>query len=485
MARKKESRDEKRGRGQINQQQGYQPYQQADGQRVYDPYQQAGAQQQYQQGYDPYQQAGTQQYQQMNGSQGYDPYRQQHQQGYDPYQQAGAQQYQQMNGQQGYDPYRQMNGGQNYGSYQQQPYSRQSYPNRDVQDDTARKKKKKRKTRKIVMFVIEVILLLVLAAGLYVAATFSKLETEVLENEEEIKQQVVEQLDEQVVEKLSGYWNIALYGVDSRVGETETGTRTDTIMIVSINRDTKDVKLVSVYRDTYLDNTDGSYRKATECYEAGGPSRSINMLNKNFDLDITNYVTVDMSVVAEVVDLVGGVEIEILPEEIEHLNNYQVEGSTITGKDQANIYEAGLQTLNGLQAVSYCRVRQVGNDYQRTERQRTVLGKVFEKVQNMDLFTLTGMIDDLLPYISTNLTKTEILSLAKDVASYKIGETTGFPFTKVSLKDLGYIIAPATLESNVVELHEFLFGADEAYTPSQTVKEISDYIINYTGVYEE
>ena len=152
---------------------------------------------------------------------------------------------------------------------------------------------------------------------------------------------------------LKGYTNIALFGVDSREGSLDKEAHSDTILIASINNKTKDVKLVSVYRDTYLDNTNGEYRKATECYYFGGPSRAISMLNKNLDLDITDFVTVDFTAVADVVDALGGIDIDVQEDEIVHLNNYQVEGSQVTGKEIVPVEYAGLQTLNGLQALSY------------------------------------------------------------------------------------------------------------------------------------
>lgn len=486
MSRKKKSREERRSGAQMNPQ-GYQPYQ------PYQPDYQTGGDSNYQR--TAYQAGTDPNYQQpMGGQSGYqnggDPYYQQSMNGQSGYQTGSDPYYQQsMNGQPGYQTgstsyYQQPMGGQ---PYQQQYRQNVGYQqlNREAQAE-ALKKKKKRRARKITMFVIEVIILLILAGALYMAAAFSKMETVKLENEEEIKQQVVEQLDEEVMEQLNDYWNIALYGVDSRYGETATQTRTDTIMVASINRTTKEVKLVSVYRDTYLDNTDGHYRKATECYEAGGASRSINMLNRNLDLDITNYVSVDMSVVAEVVDMIGGIEIDIQEDEIEHLNNYQVEGSEITGKEIIQVTGAGPQTLNGLQAMSYCRIRYtIGDDYKRTERQRLVLEKIFEKVQKLDPLTLTGMIDKILPYITTNLTKTEILSLAKDVAAYKIGETVGFPFDKTATgSEMGDLVVPVDLQSNVTKLHEFLFGTQN-YVPSSQVQEISAYISDYTGYYAE
>ncbi|MDO4345625.1 MAG: LCP family protein, partial [Eubacteriales bacterium] len=385
--------------------------------------------------------------------------------------------------------YQQGNGGQqmnyrqapNYNYGGQPPYYQQPYPG--GQGNVPNKKKKKRKTRKIVLFVIEVLLLVILAAALYVGAQISKLSQIQNVNTEEqnaIQSNISQQLDDAVEETLKGYWNIALYGIDSREGSTESGL-SDTIMICSINRSTKEVKLVSVYRDTYLDNTNGDYRKATECYILGGPSRSINMLNKNFDLDIVNYVTVNMNIVAEVVDSVGGVDIDVRQEEIEWINGYQNETSTITNREIVPVTSAGMQTLNGIQATSYCRIRQIGLDYERTERQRKVLMAILEKVKKNPTLLLS-IIDDVLPYVSTNLTKTQILDLATDVASYNLTDTTGFPFEKEAITMDNDIVVPVNLAQNVAELHQYLFGSD-GYTPSATVQEISNTIANVTGVY--
>lgn len=404
-------------------------------------------------------------------------------------QQGGAPQGQQgyyqqpMNGQQGY--YQQPMNGQT--GYYQQPMNGQP-PYYQPANGMVKKKKKKRTARKVILFVFEVILLVVLAVVLYVAAQLSRMKRVEIETPK-IEQQVQAQLPEQVVQKLKGYWNIALYGVDSREGST-TSALSDAIMVASINRDTKEVKLVSVYRDTYLDNTNGDYRKATECYLMGGPERSINMLNKNLDLDITNFLTVNMNVLAEVVDDIGGVEIDVREDEINHLNNYQVEGSEITGKEIVPVTSTGLQTLNGLQALSYCRIRYTepkdeehpGLDYERAQRQRVVLELILEKVQQMDIVSLTGMVQDLLPYVSTNLTQGEILNLAKDIASYKLVGTEGFPFEKQAVQMQGDIVVPVNLARNVSELHDYLFGSS-GYEPTATVQEISDYIANTTGVY--
>ena len=482
MARTRGDREERRTAAQqVNDQQQYQQtnnWQQQGGQQSY---QQEGdwQQQQYRQQVNDWQQ---QQYQQQQYQQ------QQYQQ--QQYQQANNWQ-QQPYQQQANDWQQQQQYQQQANNWQQQPYQQQAnnwQQQQSYQQSAAPVKKKKKKTaRRIVFFVLELILLLIMAGALYIAAQYSKVE-KVEIKKDEIKEQIQAQLPDHVEETLKGYWNIALYGVDSREGSTEMSL-SDTIMIASVNRDTKDVKLVSVYRDTYLDNTNGDYRKATECYMLGGAERSINMLNKNLDLDITNFVTVNMNVLAEVVDSIGGIEIDVRSDEIDYLNGYQNEGSEITGKEIIPVTSAGLQTLNGLQALSYCRIRYTnavdseheGLDYERTLRQRVVLEKILEKVQQMDILSLTNLITTLLPYVSTNLTETEILSLAKDISSYHLVGTKGFPFEKIAIQlDGNDIVTPINLAQNVSELHEYLFDVTD-YTPSDTVQEISNYITSVTG----
>ena len=326
---------------------------------------------------------------------------------------------------QGYDPrygqnYRQDEYGRNGAyrqEYRQDEYGRQGgyrqdyrggYDNGYYEPDDRRRRAARRKKKKHITFAIEILVLVLLAAGLFVAAKVGKIKrTDVSKGDIVINSDV----------DLKGYTNIALFGVDSREGSLDKDAHSDAILVASINNKTKDVKLVSVYRDTYLDNTNGEYRKATECYYFGGPSRAISMLNKNLDLDITDFVTVDFTAVADVVDALGGIDIDVQEDEIVHLNNYQVEGSQVTGKEIVPVEYAGLQTLNGLQALSYCRIRYTeGSDFKRTERQRTVLQKILEKAKSADLLTLNSLIDKVADNMMTSLSNTELLSLAKDVA---------------------------------------------------------------------
>ena len=342
-------------------------------------------------------------------------------------------------------------------------------------------KKQKSKKRRIILFVLEVILLLILATGLFVAAKFSKLKTESLDQGKIIINDGITTIDG--TSTLSGYKNIALFGVDSRYGDLKTGTNSDTIMIASINNDTKEIRLVSVYRDTYLDTTLGYYTKATETYGAGGAQAAVNMLNKNLDLDITDYVTVNFNAVAAAVDAVGGIDLTIEENEVEHLNNYLVETSEVLGIDSyENIPGPGTYHVDGLHALAYCRIRYTeGNDPKRTERQRIVLTKLMDAAKSAGILQLNALVDKLFPMIYTSLTAGEILSLATDCFSYSLGATAGFPFNMANYdSDKSYLV-PVSLTDNVSQLHSFLFN-DTNYIPSNTVQQISNDIIYMTGV---
>ena len=222
------------------------------------------------------------------------------------------------------------------------------------------------------------------------------------------------EINEQVKEAtetgaMKGYRNIALFGVDSRDGELDKSTRTDTIIIASINQDTKEVKMISVLRDTYLNLSTDTYNKANSAYAKGGPKQAIAMLNMNLDMNITDFVTIGFDGLIDVIDAVGGIEIDVQENEIPHLNSYQIsmvgkQDGTLNangepnyvataGVDYTPVTTAGLQKLNGLQATAYCRIRYVGNDFARTQRQRTVIEKVAKKAMTLNPATLNNSKD--------------------------------------------------------------------------------------------
>lgn len=342
----------------------------------------------------------------------------------------------------------------------------------------ARKGTKKR----VILFIVELLILLLLIGGLFVYgqinSRLNQIEGEELDN---VEMNVV------TSEKMTGYQNIALFGVDSRGDGSDMGVNnSDTIIIASINNDTKAVKLVSVYRDTLLNVGNDSYHKANSAYMAGGASQAVSMLNTNLDLQIQDYVTVDMNALVKVIDLLGGLTIEMTADEVVHMNNYCVETSEITGQDYTRIEPevAGVYELNGVQATSYARIRYTaGLDFERTERQRLILQKLVQKAKKSSLGTLSSIMDEVFPLVKTSLSKSQIFDMGAGMLSYTFDETCGFPYehTGKMIDGKGDVVIPDTLETNVKELHRFLFG-DEAYVPSDVVIHRSQKIAELGGI---
>lgn len=343
---------------------------------------------------------------------------------------------------------------------------------------------KKRKKAKMITFAIEAVVLVVLLLVLYVLNRTERFSKVVFDDK--VVQDSVNELTEETLETMEEYTNIALFGLDTRqAGSLGKGNRSDTIMVASINNQTKDVKIVSIYRDSYLNLANDKYRKCNEAYSIGGPEQAVAMLNMNLDLKIDHYMSVDFLAVSEVVDLLGGIEIDVDEYEIEHLNNYTVETSKVTGKKTNKLKTTGLQTLDGVQATSYCRIRYTkGDDFKRTERQREVLETIAKKAKTMSVSQLDEIIKAVFPMCATNMTVDQLLAIAADGLSYNIQGTSGFPFdvTTDSVGSAGSCVIPVDLEKNVAQLHNYLFGS-ENYAPSETVGKISDKIKNDTGVY--
>ena len=302
-----------------------------------------------------------------------------------------------------------------------------------------------------------------------VASKMTKIETTELDTD---KLNIAETSEEQE----TGYLNVALFGLDSREGDLGKGNRSDTMMIASLNKATGEVKLVSVYRDTLLKLDDGIYNKANAAYAFGGPEGAISMINRSMDMDISKYVAVNFNALVDVIDALGGLDITLTDAEVVHMNNYCVETSKVTGADYTKIEPevAGTYHLNGVQAVSYSRIRYTGGgDFERTSRQRHVLELIAEKAQSASFSTLNKIIDKVFPQVSTNFTIAEMIAYAKDIAKYKLGDSMGFPDNNSfdMLDVVGSVVIPETLTSNVEDVHKFLFG-DDGYTISSNITDI-------------
>lgn len=348
-----------------------------------------------------------------------------------------------------------------------------------------RKRKKmtrrQRRKRKLILFIVEVLVILILLAALFVIIKLNKLNNTGDLDEDKLNINI----DAKTQELLDGYTNIALFGIDNRsTGKYESGN-SDCIMIASINNDTKEVRLISVYRDSFLAvDDDDDLRKLNAAYAKGGPTGAVAALNKNLDLDIKEYVAVDFNAVMEVVDALGGIELDISSKEAETMKIYINEMNEVMGTNGTAVSGPGLQTVNGIQALAYCRDRYSGgDDYGRTERQRTVISKIVEKAKAASLPTLNKVIDELFPDISTSLSSSEILGLAAGIKDYELADTQGWPFQLTTERmggKLGDVVVPTDLETNVNLLHQYLFDVED-YETTQTVKNISKSVINESG----
>lgn len=296
-------------------------------------------------------------------------------------------------------------------------------------------------------------------------------------DKEEIKEMTNPNISNDVVSTLKENWTVALFGLDTRDTDGLSGANSDVIILASINNKTGDINLISVYRDTCLKTGDNRYRKVNEAYAIGGPKKAVEVLNENLDLQIDDYVAVNWKAVATAINILGGVDIEITKDELKYINGYITETVNSTGIGSYQIHETGLQHLDGIQAVAYSRIRYTaGNDYKRTERQRTVLAAVLDKAKHSDWATLNNIIVTVFPMTSSSIDTNDVIAAAMNISNYKLIKTGGFPFDVIEKNvDKQDYVFPDTLGTNVSKLHEFLYGTD-SYTPSDKVSSISKKI---------
>ncbi|WP_035793397.1 LCP family protein, partial [Butyrivibrio sp. AE3006] len=347
--------------------------------------------------------------------------------------------------------------------------------------DGRRRRRGRKNTKKaFIILGIEVVVLLIL---LFVVWTlFGRMKVDKVGkinlDEEKIASSVNSGVEEN--EEMTGYRNIALFGVDSREGDLDKKTRSDTIIIASINNENNEIKLVSVYRDTYLNLSNDSYNKCNTAYATGGPEQAISMLNMNLDLDITDFVTIGFGGLTDVVNELGGVQINIEESEITHLNNYQSTMAEELGMKYTPVTEVGLQTLDGLQATAYCRIRYTaGDDFRRAERQRTVLMAILDKAKTASPSELENIAGKIFGETYTSFDLQDIIALLGNVTKYNVVANDGFPTadmrTTGTMGKKGSCVLPVTLASNVQWLHNFLFD-DTEYEVSSSVQEYSSKI---------
>ena len=341
----------------------------------------------------------------------------------------------------------------------------------DAQEGTEKKRHPLRR------FLLLVLLVLILAAApvIYlIASRYGNIRQ--VEDENAFHEAIDANISEEAAASAKGYTNIALFGVDSREEELLSGNnRSDIIMILSLNDLTGDCRLVSVYRDTYLDISDGggesSFSKCNAAYAYGGPERAVAMLNRNLDLNIRDFVTIGFGGLADVIDAVGGVEIDVQEDEIHGINDYQSTMAQELGRTAVNVEQPGMQTLNGLQAVAYCRIRYTsGDDFRRKRMDPAALNKITTQVFSE---------------VATSMSMTDAMLLLTKLVRIDMKDQTGFPgeeLRALATVDEQACIIPQTLSANVTWLHSYLFGND-GYVPSATVQDISARIAERTGFY--
>jgi LCP family protein required for cell wall assembly len=368
-------------------------------------------------------------------------------------------------------------------------FNEDDYDDDDIVEDnysSVKSVKKKSKNKPwLIALAIEIVLVVVMVVWYgthYVNKTIEKIDHKELED---VK--VNEGLSDDTVEKMTtGYTTIALFGIDSRdIEMSETGSRSDAIIICSINNDTQEVKLVSVYRDTYLElaNDSQSYEKVTHAYAYGGAQEAVNTLNKNLDLNITEYITVNFTALTEAIDALGGLDVELKSSELNKLNECIEEQMRVNGIQSSYVYDTGVVHLDGVQSTAYARIRSTDQgDITRAWRQRKIISLMIDKAKSAGLSKLNNCINAVVDDVSTSLSKDQILELAKNCFDYELSSSVGFPFTwaTTTLGSKGSVVVACDLETNVTALHRYLFD-DYDYEATQTVKNISSRVYSDTG----
>lgn len=379
------------------------------------------------------------------------------------------------------------------GSHHEPGRSRASGSSRAHESDRGRSRaasrhRRGRRKRRIWLIVLEVVLVLALllgAVGWYVyQRTFGSMQKIAFDENE------VQNLDlsEEQLADMEGYFNIMCFGVDSRmengVQNVGKGTNADVNMVISANLETGEIRIVSVFRDTYLNiNNKNSYNKINAAYAQGGPEQAVKALNKNLGLNVTQYATFNWASVAKAINILGGVDVDLSDAEFSWINAYITETVEETGIGSVQLTHSGHVHLDGIQAVAYARIRYSDTDYARTERQRIVVEKAFEKAKQADWQTLQSLLFEIVPELATNVSVDDLVPLAKSISKFYISDTMGFPSARGEKRmgDLGDCVIPQTLSYNVKLLHEFLFDEQDYQVPD-SIQEISSHIASVTGL---
>ena len=351
----------------------------------------------------------------------------------------------------------------------------------------SRIKGKLSRKKKVKIIIWSLVLLLLFGSGILFALIYHSLDKTVDQMDYEETHNVEWDIDPGVSESLSGYRNILVLGVDARSMTNYDGSRSDAILVLSLDKETGSINMISLMRDSYLEiytrSGDLHLDKITNAHASGGGVAACRALNRNLDLNIREYAVFNWKAVADVVDAFGGVQVEVKENELHDLNKYGEETGSYIGRPFTPVLTAGVQTLDGVQAASYCRIRKTsGGDSQRAERMKKVLQAIFTQAKSMNLSELKAISENALPEIRTNMDSKAILTMLMELGTYNLNKNIGLPYKyDGGMFHGGWYAVPRTLESNVIQLHAEAFGQAE-YVPSATSLGISQRIIDDTGV---
>lgn len=386
-----------------------------------------------------------------------------------------------------------------YDEYDEEDYEE------EYEEERPRTRKRK---RKILFLFLELLAITILSVSIYGSDLYFDTKRDFNANvqDQTFRRENIKVNEDANLKIADGYTDIVVFGVDARGTELESGTNSDTIIIVSINNETKKVKMLSVYRDTSVRIVD-SYgvariKKANYAYAAGGAENAISMLNTNLDLNISEYVAINFAGVADIIDALGGVELNLTEDEVANINKHLIDSRLSTGKDSPDVTQAGWQTLNGLQATTYCRLRgttfydektgeAITDDFGRTARQRLVISKLVDKAKKAGVSKCIDIAKKVInakgdnKVFTTSFSFDQIMDMIPILLEFSLDGGEGFPSSWAPAWIDGQdCLIPKGMAYNVKKVHQFLYD-EKNYTPSSTVDDISNSLINLTGIQSE
>lgn len=312
-----------------------------------------------------------------------------------------------------------------------------------------RKKKSWSTTKKVVLSLVMVLVILIgTVLGFYKHIKnkiYVKKEPSISNNDSEFKE-------------VEGITNVLLIGIDAR--DLDEPCRSDSMIIATLDNNNKKVKLTSLFRDTLVDIPGHGEAKLNSAYMLGGPELLMKTVKETYNVSIDKYIIINFWGFETIVDYIGGIEVDVKDYQLEELNKYIGES---TGGNDCPVEKTGIQTLNGKQALSYARIRyNVGDEYERTDRQREVIFKVIEKLQNTKPSKYLGVMNTMLEYIKTNIDPLEALNMAYTIYKFPSLDVEQLQIPLVALsetrnyKELGSVFLMDRLQ-NASILYNFIY----------------------------